>query len=41
MAVRDPADDGKGATKRKTAVAAVRMRRAMLRGGVAASMPGF
>jgi hypothetical protein len=41
MAVRHPAEDGKGAMNRKTAVAAVRMRCATLRARSAASMARF
>jgi hypothetical protein len=41
IAVRHPAEEGKGAMKRKTAVAAVRMRCATLRADAAVSMPGF
>jgi hypothetical protein len=41
MAVRHPADEGKGAMKRKTAVAALRMRCATRRVGSMASMGRF
>jgi hypothetical protein len=41
IAVRHPADEGKGATNRKTAVAAVRMRCAGLRAGAVDSMGEF